>query len=136
MTGCDLQLEIIENIKDGKVSLLSHNYENGELISEHNIVDAINNEDFLIIDKLELIGEKLGKHLANMINIFNPELVVIGGTLSTAGEYLIQPIRQAVKKYSLKLVNSDSKIICSKLHEKAGIIGACMTARRQMFERT
>ena len=85
------------NIKDGKASLLSQNIENGESISLHDIVDAINNEDFLCIDQLELIGEKLGKHLANMINIFNPELVVIGGTLSTAGEYLIQPIRQAVK---------------------------------------
>lgn len=136
VSGWALHREIVANIKDGKASLLSQNIENGESISLHDIVDAINNEDFLCIDQLELIGEKLGKHLANMINIFNPELVVIGGTLSTAGEYLIQPIRQAVKKYSLKLVNSDSKIICSKLHEKAGIIGACMTARRQMFERT
>ncbi len=40
---------------------------------------------FLCIDQLELIGEKLGKHLANMINIFNPELVVIGGTLDGRG---------------------------------------------------
>lgn len=136
VSGWALHREIVANIKDGKASLLSQNIENGESISLHDIVDAINNEDFLCIDQLELIGEKLGKHLANMINIFNPELVVIGGTLSTAGEYLIQPIRQAVKKYSLKLVNSDSKIICSKLHEKVGIIGACMTARRQMFERT
>lgn len=136
VSGWALHREIVANIKDGKASLLSQNIENGESISLHDIVDAINNEDFLCIDQLELIGEKLGKHLANMINIFNPELVVIGGTLSAAGEYLIQPIRQAVKKYSLKLVNSDSKIICSKLHEKAGIIGACMTARRQMFERT
>lgn len=56
-------------------------------------------------------------------------------TLSSAGDYLIQPIKQAVKKYSLKLVNNDSRIVCSKLHEKTGIIGACMTARRQMFER-
>ena len=49
---------------------------------------------------------------------------------------LAQAIKQAVKKYSLKLVNNDSRIVCSKLHEKAGIIGACMTARRQMFEKT
>lgn len=134
VSGWALHREIISNIKEGKVSILSQKAENNENISLHDIIEAINSEDFLCIDQLEVIGEKLGKHLANMINIFNPELVVIGGTLSAAGEYLIQPIRQAVKKYSLKLVNSDSKIICSKLHEKAGIIGACMTARRQMFE--
>lgn len=61
-------------------------------------------------------------------------VVVIGGALSAAGEYLIPPIRQAVKKYSLKLVNTDTHIIVSRLSEKAGIVGACMTARKQMFE--
>ncbi|MDE5642931.1 MAG: ROK family transcriptional regulator [Muribaculaceae bacterium] len=134
VSGWALHREILSNIKDGKVSILSQKAANNENITLHDIIEATNSEDFLCIDQLEVIGEKLGKQLANMINIFNPELVVIGGTLSEAGEYLIQPIRQAVKKYSLKLVNSDSKIICSKLHEKAGIIGACMTARRQMFE--
>lgn len=135
VSGFALHRELIARIKEGKVSILSAKVEKNEPISLNDIIEAINNEDFLCIDLLEEIGEKLGKQLANMINIFNPELVVIGGTLSSAGDYLIQPIKQAVKKYSLKLVNNDSRIVCSKLHEKAGIIGACMTARRQMFER-
>lgn len=135
VSGQALHRKILDDLNMGKASMLSQKIENNEDITLHDIIDAINTEDFLCIDHIEEIGEKLGKHLANMINIFNPELVVIGGTLSATGEYLIQPIRQAIKKYSLKLVNSDSKIICSKLHEKAGIIGACMTARRQMFEK-
>ena len=105
-------------------------------ITLRNIVDAINAEDILCIEILEDIGRKLGRHLANLINIFNPELVVIGGTLAAVGDYLIQPVRQAVKKHSLRLVNSDSRIICSRLDERAGVIGACMTARRLMFERS
>lgn len=136
VSGMALRREIIESIKNGKSSILSKNIENGEDITLSDIVEAINSEDFLCIDLLEEIGEKLGKQLANIINIFNPELVVIGGTLSAAGDYLLQPIRLAVKKHSLKLVSNDSKIVCSKLYEKAGIIGACMTARRQMFEET
>lgn len=135
VSGLALHREIMSQIKDGKASILSQKIENNETITLNDIVDAVNAEDFLCIDLIEKIGEKLGKHLANLINIFNPELVVIGGTLSAAGDYLIQPIKLAVKKHSLKLVNSDSRIICSKLHEKAGVIGACMTARRQMFER-
>lgn len=135
VSGMALHREIVNAIEEGKVSILSKKVGNNETVTLPDIIDAINNEDMLCIDCLETIGEKLGKQLANMINIFNPELVIIGGTLSGAGEYLIQPIKQAVKKYSLKLVNSDSKIISSKLHEKAGVIGACMTARRQMFEK-
>lgn len=135
VSGMALHREIMKDIKDGKVSILSRRVAENNDVTLQEIIEATNREDLLCIEQLENIGEKLGKQLANMINIFNPELVVIGGTLSAAGDYLIQPVRQAVKKYSLKLVNNDSKIICSKLHEKAGIIGACMTARRQMFEK-
>lgn len=134
VSGSALHREIVESIKNGKISVLSKKIEENENITLSDIIEAINNEDLLCIEHIESIGEKLGKQLANMINIFNPELVIIGGTLSAAGEYLIQPIKQAVKKYSLKLVNSDSKIVSSKLSDKAGIIGACMTARRKMFE--
>lgn len=134
VSGMALHREIISQIKDGKASILSSKVENNETISLQDIVDAVNAEDVLCIELIEEIGEKLGKQLANLINIFNPEIVVIGGTLSAAGDYLIQSIKLAVKKHSLKLVNSDSKIITSKLHGKAGVIGACMTARRQKFE--
>lgn len=134
VSGMALHREILSSINSGSVSYLTPKVENGEPITLNDIIEAINNEDMLCLDLLEKIGLKLGEQIANLINIFNPELVVVGGTLSAAGDSILQPIRLAVKKYSLKLVNNDSKIVCSKLHEKAGIIGACMTARRQMFE--
>lgn len=136
VSGAALHRRVLESIKEGKVSILSKQVQNNETITLQDIIDSINAEDYLCIDLLEDIGIKLGVQLANMINIFNPETVVIGGTLSAAGDYLIQPVRQTIKKHSLKLVNSDTKLVCSKLHDKAGIIGACMTARRQMFETT
>lgn len=135
VSGLALHRELLDSIKKGKVSVLSKNIKNNQPITLNDIVDAINAEDYLCIDLLEEIGRKLGKQLANIINIFNPELVVIGGALSATGDYLIQPIKQAIKKHSLRLVNSDTKIICSKLHDRAGVIGACMTARRHMFEK-
>ena len=91
-------------------------------------------EDLLCIDILEEIGQKLGKHVAGLINIFNPEMVVIGGTLSQTEDYIIQPIKTAVRKYSLNLVNKDTVIIASKLREKAGVVGACLMARSRMIE--
>lgn len=134
VSGSALHRRVIDSIREGKVSALSKQFENLDDVTLNDIIDAINAEDYLCIDLLEDIGVKLGMQLANLINIFNPEIVVIGGTLSAAGDYLIQPVRQAIKKHSLKLVNSDTKLVCSKMHDKAGIIGACMTARRQMFE--
>ena len=98
------------------------------------IIEAINREDSLGIEIVEEIGQKLGKHIAGLINIFNPELVIIGGTLSLTGDYILQPIKSAVRKYSLNLVTKDSAILVSKLAEKAGVVGACMMARSRVFE--
>ena len=61
-------------------------------------------------------------------------MVIIGGSLSLTGDYILQPIKTAVRKYSLNLVNKDSVILNSKLKDRAGIIGACMLARSRMFE--
>ena len=55
------------------------------------IIDAVNKEDLLCIELVEEIGVKLGRHVAGLINIFNPELVIIGGALSRTGDYLTQP---------------------------------------------
>ncbi len=135
VSGAALHRRLVESVKEGKVSKLSQQImEDPNSVSLNDIMEAIQNEDFLCIDLIEDIGGKLGQQIANMINIFNPELVVIGGPLSAAGEPLIQAIRQAVNKHSLKLVSNDSRIVCSSLNEKAGVMGACMTARRVMFE--
>ena len=83
---------------------------------------------------MEEIGQKLGKYIAGLINIFNPEMVIIGGALSLTEDYILQPIKTAVRKFSLNLVNKDSVIIISKLKEKAGVVGACMLARSRVFE--
>ena len=103
-------------------------------VFDNEIIASVNKEDLLCIEIVEEIGQKLGKQIAGLINIFNPELVIIGGTLSLTGDYITQPIKTAVRKYSLNLVNKDSAIMTSKLKDKAGIVGACMLARSRMFE--
>lgn len=97
------------------------------------IVEGIQQEDSLCLDVLSRMGRKLGKQISSLINIFNPELVVIGGSLSHVGEYLTQQIRTEVARYSPRLVNKDASIITSVLGDKAGVLGACMLARSRRF---
>ena len=94
------------------------------------LIDAVNNEDSLCIDVVDSIGHKLGLQISALINIFNPELVVIGGSMAATGVYLLQAIKSAVIKYSLSLVHKDTHIVLSKLKDRAGLIGACMVARK------
>ena len=134
VSGMALHREIINQICSGKASCLSERVLQSQPIGLSDIIEAVNAEDVLCIELIEEIGMKLGKELANMINIFNPELLVVGGTLSEVGDCLLQPIKQTIKKYSLRLVHGDTKIVCSRLGAKAGVIGACMIARHRMFE--
>lgn len=97
------------------------------------MVEAAQNDDMLAIELIAQVGEKIGKGLAVLINIFNPELVILGGTLAQTGDYIRLPLKSALNKYSLSLVNNDSQLKLTKLGEKAGVIGACLMARNKVF---
>lgn len=134
-SGSALHRILIERIQNGESSILSNRISSKDIpLTLDEIIAAVNKEDLLCIEIVEEIGQKLGKQIAGLINLFNPELVIIGGTLSLTGDYITQPIKTAVRKYSLNLVNKDSAIVISKLKDRAGIVGACMLARSRMFE--
>ena len=78
---------------------------------------------------LEELGEKLGKAIAIVINIFNPETVILGGTLSETGEYLRFSAKSTLNRLSHSIVNNDTNLKVSQLGEKAGVLGACLNAR-------
>jgi len=124
-----------ENIKAGSSSQLLNKYEDTENIRLMDIIDAAQNDDVLAIELIAQVGEKIGKGLAVLINIFNPELVIIGGTLAQTGDYIRLPLRSALNKYSLSLVNNDSQLKMSKLGEKAGVIGGCLMARNKVLSK-
>lgn len=133
-SGSAMHRRLLESIEAGATTLLSKQIEAGETISLDDIIYAIHKEDVLCIDLVEEIGSKLGEQIAGLINIFNPEMVIIGGLVSLVEDYLMQPIKSAVRKYSLNLVNKDTNIVMSKLGDKAGVIGACLLARTELFE--
>ena len=135
VSGAALYRQLLQCIDEGKQSILSSRIKkNISKLTLYDIVDATNKEDLLCIELIEEIGKKLGRYLAGLINLLNPELVIIGGVLAQTEDYILQPIKSSVRKYSLNLVNKDSEIVLSKLQEKAGVVGACMLARNKMFE--
>lgn len=133
-SGLAMHRRLMEMVSEGATSLLSKRIFDKELITLDDIIDAVSKEDVLCISLVEEIGQKLGENIAGLINIFNPEMVIIGGTVSVVGDYIMEPIKTAVRKYSLNLVNKDSKMVISTLKDRAGVIGACMMARSRIFE--
>jgi len=124
---------IMEKLKEGRASILSEKYLKSEEITLDDILNAVNEEDILAIEVIEEVGTTLGRAIAGLINLFNPELVVIGGKVSSAANYLMLPLKSAVQKHSLNLINRDSTIKLSKLGEKGGAIGACLLSRSKLI---
>ncbi len=133
-SGRAMHRHLYEQIRNGASSLLSKKILNKETVTLDEMIEAVNKEDILSIDLVEEVGHKLGEQLAGIINIFNPEMVIIGGTLSATEDYIMQPITSTIRKYSLNLVNKDTLVVISKLKDKAGVVGACLLARSRLFE--
>ncbi len=132
-SGLAILRMVLERIARGESTILTEHVKNVQDITLTDIIRATNMEDTMCIEILEEVGYKLGKYIAGLINIFNPELLVIGGQVAETDGFILLPIRSAVRKYSLSLVNKDSHIVLSKLKNRAGIIGACMVARSRLF---
>ena len=132
-SGSAVHRIFMEKLAEGRASMLSEKYASGEKIHIEDIIDAVNEEDVLAIEVIEEIGTVLGRAIAGLINIFNPELIVIGGNVAAAKEYLLLPVKSAIQKHSLNIINSDTTIKLSKLGKKAGPIGSCMLSRSKFL---
>ena len=131
VSGTALTRIFKEKLTNGSSSILS-TMKIDEINFEH-IIQAANNDDVLAIEQIAAMGEKLGRGIAVLINIFNPELVILGGSLAETGEYIRLPVKSALNKYSLSLVNNDTQIKMSKLGKQAGVIGACLLVRNRLL---
>jgi predicted NBD/HSP70 family sugar kinase len=133
ISGIALERKFKQALSNGSNSILSGKKPVDE-ITVDDILSAINeNEDSLAIEIIDEIGSKMGRYLSMLINIFNPELVVLGGALAETGMYLRLPVKTSIHKYSLSLVSLDMELKTSTLGSKAGVIGACYILRDKLF---
>ena len=123
-----------EKIEQGESSTVMQKCPDIEKVKLENIIDGALNDDILCIELISDFGKTLGRALAFLINVFNPECVILGGTLSKTGDYIRLPMRSAINKYSLGLVNNDTQLKLSNLGETAGVIGGALLARYKLMQ--
>ena len=133
-SGSALVRMIGEKLSAGRASSLGRKYKADGKVNLNDIFAAIKKEDILAIETVEKVGTNLGKGLAGLINIFNPELVVIGGKVAVAaGDYLMLPIRTAIRRHVLNIANRDTSIKLGQLKKKAAPYGASLLVRSRML---
>jgi glucokinase len=81
------------------------------------------------------IGRKLGVGLASIANIFNPEVIVLGGGALAAGDLLIQPARDEMLRRALPPSRDLVKIVRANFRDEAGMLGAAVLAFDELGER-
>jgi glucokinase len=92
------------------------------------ITELAHDGDAAAVEALALIGRNLGVGIASYLNIFNPDLVVIGGGVIAAGDLLLEPARAEVARRALPTMRDHAKIVPAQFGTEAGLIGAAALA--------
>jgi glucokinase len=81
-----------------------------------------------------ILGERLGVGLANVINLFEPEVVAVGGGVARAGELLLEPARRVARGFIVPGVGDETVIRLARHGPEAGVIGAALLAAQELRE--
>ena len=96
------------------------------------VIDAARDGDSGALAALELLGRRLGIGIANAINTFDPDLVVVGGGVSAAGELLLAPAREEAARFLLPGCGTRTEIRQARYGPLAGVRGAALLAGQEL----
>lgn len=99
--------------------------EGGE-ITPYMVAKAAEEGDPVAKRIFEIVGEYIGIGLTSVINLLNPERVIIGGGVAESGELLLGPIRKTIKERAMVVAGNAVEIVPAQLGNSAGVIGASM----------
>ena len=132
VSGRAIIRKLTERITKGETSVLSKKVHSQKTITTSDLQFAIEKEDSLCLELVTETAKELGKHLAAIVNILNPDVIVLGGKLSQIESYYFQQyVQLSIRQYSLKLMSQDIPVLTSPLGEDAAVIGACLIARNK-----
>jgi glucokinase len=100
----------------------------GDGSNAHDLVSRAREGQPEAVEALAGVGRYLGAGIASLVNVFEPEVVVVGGGFGAAGELLLAPAREVVAVEGLEPARDNVRILESELGVEAGVIGAGMVA--------
>jgi len=125
-----------EGMKAGRSSFLSQLIDDDiEKIEIREVVQAAVMGDQYSISILANVGHWLGKGFAYLIQIFNPELIILGGRMSEANQFILPPIQQAIQIFCNPELSNDIEIKVSELGSQAGIQGVAALVLERILDK-
>jgi glucokinase len=127
-SGTALEREAARIADEQPESGLANARTGGRPLTGQLVTELAHDGDESAIEVLTLIGSRLGVAIASFVNIFNPQVVVIGGGVIAAGELLLRPARAEVAARALSPSKDEVEIVAAHFGVEAGMIGAATLA--------
>jgi glucokinase len=128
--GPALARQAIERVQAGEPSSLAERIHSGKHVGGADVGAAAQAGDGLALDIVIRAGEAIGRHLASLVHAFNPEVIVLGGGVSSLGRVLLDPMERTLQAQLMSPVYLEGlRLVPAALGDDAGLIGAMVLAR-------
>lgn len=123
-----------KDLSEGAISRITEMVKNDlNKVNIKVILEAAKAGDQYAIDLLAKIGEALGKGISTLIHLYNPELIILGGEMSKAADYLISPIESNLNIFTIARIRRDATIVTSDLGDNARLMGTVALVMHKIF---
>ena len=119
---------VAEAQRKGKITLLADHIRSGKAITGKDVATAARKGDTVALGLLRSTGERLGEVLAILVDVLNPERIVIGGLAMRLGDLLLDPARQVMQREALDVSAGVCQIVPAALGESIGDAAALCVA--------
>lgn len=134
-SGLALVRKAKEGLEKGQTSILNNlKGEAFEKMDPHVIIQAANKGDQFAINLLSEIGISLGKGIAILIQIFNPELIILESEIAQAKQFITTPIQQSTNTYCMMQLKEKTSIELSNLGPNSGLFGGTIAVMEEIFK--
>jgi glucokinase len=131
-SGTAVAKEAIRRIRQGEGSSLTEIVGGKvESITAEKVAIVAQGGDSLASEVILKAATYLGVGMVNLVNIFNPEMIIIGGGMAKMGDLLLNPARQVVREKAFQLSAQAVQIVPAQLGNDAGVLGAAVFALQQ-----
>ena len=128
-----IQKNIESRIYRGEKSLITKSLKENGILKSGPLKEAYMKKDDVVIDSVNKAAENLGRGLASLANIFNPEVIILGGgVMVELGKELMPIITREFQRFAMIDISKNTEIKMAKLGDDAGIIGALALAKEGM----
>lgn len=124
-----------KGLEAGQTSILNTMIDNEiDNLEPELIIEAANLGDQFAINVLSEIGISLGKGIAILIQIFNPELIILEGKIAEANQFITTPIQQSLNTYTMIQLKERTQISLSTLGKNSSLFGATLAVMEHIFK--